>query len=318
MQKQVLQCATGAGLPQHGDDRVVAGHGAGDAGECGLVDTPRHEVGGSGRGPDHRHRLDELDRQHELADECYGAAVTLSRADQPELLYVSGDGRLGGAHSAARERLSDVLLCVGRAAVHQVENRVVAPGFGRGHDAAAFRIVECARSIWPLSMISGGTRRTVLSSTALTITPASRHACWKAFASGCSNSNACMSPRPRTSLAPRSSSASWRTSPISAACPTSPSRSITDSTAIAAAHASGFPPNVDPWSPGSNTSARGLARQAPIGTPPPSPLASVITSGAIAWCWCANHRPVRPSPVCTSSRISSRFCASHHWRTPAR
>ena len=44
--------------------------------------------------------------------------------------------------SAPRERLSDVLLRVGRAAIHQIENRVVSPGLGRCHDAAAFRIVE--------------------------------------------------------------------------------------------------------------------------------------------------------------------------------
>src|SRR5216684_1225885 len=127
-----------------------------------------------------------------------------------------------------------------------------------------------------------------------------------------------MRPRPRTSLPPRPWMALCSTSPISAAWPTSPSRSMTVSTASAAAHASGLPPNVEPWSPGSKTSAFGAARQAPMGTPPPRPLASVITSGVMPWCWCANQRPVRPSPVCTSSRMSSKPCSSHHLRTPAR
>ena len=44
---------------------------------------------------------------------------------------------------------------------------------------------------------------------------------------------------------------------------------------------------------------------APIGRPPPRPLASVTTSGRIPARWCANHAPVRPMPVCTSSRTSS-------------
>src|SRR5258706_970400 len=318
MQQQVLQGATGARLAQHGDDRVVAGHGACDARQGGFVDPACHEVGGPRRGPDHRHRLDQLDRQHQLPHQGYRAAVALARADQPELLYISRDRRLGGSHVGAREGLRGVLLGMVRAAVDEIEDRCVAPRLGRRHVPLAFRIVEWARSIWALSMISGGTSRTVWSSTALTMTPASRHACWTALARGSSNSNACINPSPRTSLAPRSSRDSCMTSPISAAWPTRPSRSITESTAIAAAHASGFPPNVEPWSPGSNTSARGLARHAPIGTPPPSPLASVITSGVMPWCWCANQRPVRPSPVCTSSRMRRRFWASHHARTPAR
>ena len=46
---------------------------------------------------------------------------------------------------------------------------------------------------------------------------------------------------------------------------TRPSRSTVRITATAAAQASGPPPNVEPWSPGSNTSARGAARIAPIG-----------------------------------------------------
>ena len=40
---------------------------------------------------------------------------------------------------------------------------------------------------------------------------------------------------------------------------------------------------------------------APIGSPPPSALASVMTSGCTPSAWCANQEPVRPMPVCTSS-----------------
>ena len=46
-----------------------------------------------------------------------------------------------------------------------------------------------------------------------------------------------------------------------------------------------FPPKVDPWLPGVRTSAAEfLARQAPIGIPLPSALATVTTSGDIELC----------------------------------
>ena len=40
-----------------------------------------------------------------------------------------------------------------------------------------------------------------------------------------------------------------------------------------------------------------------MGTPLPSALAMVTTSGSMPKCWKPNHRPVRPRPVCTSSTI---------------
>ncbi len=65
-------------------------------------------------------------------------------------------------------------------------------------------------------------------------------------------------------------------------------------------------PRADVLEPGDHGSTfGGNPRTAPIGTPPPSPLARVITSGVIPSCWCANQRPVRPMPVWTSSRIIS-------------
>ena len=48
---------------------------------------------------------------------------------------------------------------------------------------------------------------------------------------------------------------------------------------------------------------------APIGKPPPMPLATVIASGVMPACWKANHAPVRPAPVWISSTISSAPCA---------
>ena len=52
------------------------------------------------------------------------------------------------------------------------------------------------------------------------------------------------------------------------------------------------------------------------GTPLPSALAMVTTSGRTPKCWKPNHRPVRPSPVCTSSTMSRIPRSSHSARTP--
>ena len=90
-------------------------------------------------------------------------------------------------------------------------------------------------------------------------------------------------PSPRTSVT-RGSAASpsrifW---PSTVTCSRSPSDSIVPMTASAAAHATGLPPNVVPWLPGSSRSpAAPTPMQAPIGKPPPRPLATVTTSGVI-------------------------------------
>ena len=56
-------------------------------------------------------------------------------------------------------------------------------------------------------------------------------------------------------------------------------------TARPAAVASGLPPKVEPWSPGEIDAANlSLARQAEIGTPPPSDLAIVRMSGSTPEC----------------------------------
>ena len=76
-------------------------------------------------------------------------------------------------------------------------------------------------------------------------------------------------------------------------------------TASPTAAISGLPPNVPPWSPGAKQLKGSLHSRAASGTPPPMPLASVITSGSMSYSSCANDRPQRPMPVCTSSAISS-------------
>src|SRR5579859_306682 len=249
MAEKVSQSATGLALAQHGDDRVVARHRARDARKGGLVDAASHHVRGPGRGSDHRHGLDQLDRQDQLPNQPRVAAVALARPDQSELMDVSRDRGLGDAQAAPRQGGGDVLLRVSHATADEIQDRLLALvlGANRGpaHRTASLRMAW-ARSISAAVMISGGTNRTVWSSTALTTRPASRHACWSGLARGSANSMACIRPLPRTSLAPRVCKAAWRISPISAACPTSPSRSTTSRTASAAAQASGLPPKVEP------------------------------------------------------------------------
>src|SRR5882757_2148460 len=128
-------------------------------------------------------------------------------------------------------------------------------------------------------------------------------------------------PSPRTSA----STPGWRStteasfclssSDIFCACSKNPGASMTSSTALAAATASGLPPKVEPCEPGvMPEAASAVARQAPIGKPPPSAFANGITSGVTPSRRCANSSPVRPMPVCTSSNASSRPRSSQSWR----
>ena len=81
-------------------------------------------------------------------------------------------------------------------------------------------------------------------------------------------------------------------------------------TASAAAAATGLPPKVVPWLPGPSSSpASPTATTAPIGKPPPRPLASVTTSAVTPLSSWAIHVPVRPMPHCTSSSHSSAPCS---------
>ena len=63
---------------------------------------------------------------------------------------------------------------------------------------------------------------------------------------------------------------------------------------------------------------RSVARQAPIGKPPPMPLAIAMMSGVMPDHSWAKSLPVRPMPLWTSSKISSRPCSSQSSRRPRR
>ena len=154
-------------------------------------------------------------------------------------------------------------------------------------------------------MTRGGARRTRSGVGLFTMKPWASAAAATSAESGRDRSRPTSRPRPRTS-GTRSSAASpaRRRSPIAVACSSRPSFSMVSRTASAAAQATGLPPKVVPWLPGCRrVAASPRATQAPIGMPPPSPLATVTTSASATGP--ANHSPVRPMPVCTSSSQSS-------------
>src|SRR5215469_2905492 len=123
------------------------------------------------------------------------------------------------------------------------------------------------------------------------------------------SSMACIPPKPRTSpiIEKRrchSHALLWKRSPNSLARASRLSRSNSSSTASAAAHDSGFPPNVPPRPPttgASMISARPVT--AASGSPPARDFAETRMSGSIPYRSLANKTPVRPNPDCTSSAM---------------
>jgi len=75
---------------------------------------------------------------------------------------------------------------------------------------------------------------------------------------------------------------------------------------VPAAQATGLPPKVVPCAPvGQRAMSSGDAPIADTGNPLAMPLAMAMTSGATPNVCAANHSPVRPNPVCTSSNTRS-------------
>ena len=136
----------------------------------------------------------------------------------------------------------------------------------------------------------------------------------------CRSSGPCRAPRRSRSWRACSSRSRCRevARPPSAAL-RAYSRSTRSRVARAAAQHSGLPPKVLPWAPRVHFSMiRFFATTAPIGRPEPRPLARVMMSGATPQCWLANIFPVRPTPDCTSSKISRMPWRSHSSRRPGR
>ncbi len=178
-------------------------------------------------------------------------------------------------------------------------------------------------------MVSGGAKRITVSCVSLVSTPrrASRSTTARALTCCGSRSTPTHSPRPRTarisgtvcsSCRRRRRASKW--APSVALRAISCSSSITRSASRPTAAASGLPPKVEPWLPGSNKSITSAVpmKQLTGSKPPPSALPRMSPSGRTPSCWNANQRPVRPRPDWTSSRISSTRRSSHRRRAAAR
>src|SRR5262249_14284206 len=141
-------------------------------------------------------------REHQLADQREGRAdaVAVPGPDQAQLLDVARHRGLSRGQAERRECGGELLLGVEWALPDQLQDSPLPGPFH--HGAWARFSAAAARSISSAVMTSGGTRRTVSSSTALTITPSARQRDWKSLATGCSKTQACIRPRPRTSLTP--------------------------------------------------------------------------------------------------------------------
>ncbi len=124
------------------------------------------------------------------------------------------------------------------------------------------------------------------------------------------SSMAVMAPMPRTS--PTQSYTSWiacmrrsASSPIRLLREQMSSRSMTSSTASAAAQATGLPPNVPPRPPGAGASiSSARPTTAASGSPPPSDLARRTRSGSTPQWLTAKSLPLRPRPLWISSAIN--------------
>ena len=156
------------------------------------------------------------------------------------------------------------------------------------------------------STVSGGARRTTCSPAVSTSSPFSRAAVDDVGGAG-SRSRRRSGGHAHARVRPRAAPRGRRRAPHRArATFASSSSSIASTTAQAAAHETGLPPNVEPWSPGANAPAASSATSsAPIGSPFARPFARVTRSGRTPSCSKAKNEPVRPTPVCTSSRQRS-------------
>src|SRR5450755_2102896 len=160
--------------------------------------------------------------------------------------------------------------------------------FSNRTQARSMRANASAISFSPI--ISGGSSRTTLSPAATVIIFSLRNS------STISDDGGTMR-RPISRPSPRTSAitVAWRSFSSASRCLSeseflrTPSRKpfavITSSAALPAAIASGLPPKVEPWVPVvMPLDASAVAKQAPIGNPPPSAFASAMMSGVTPVC----------------------------------
>src|SRR5438874_6444027 len=193
--------------------------------------------------------------------------------DQAELVDVAGDGRLHDLVAFAPQCICELRLRRQRLLADESLDRGVA--LVAVHAFSTSVRISRARSMSVASTTSGGARRNTLAPEVRHTRPASSAASTKGCA-GASSSAPASKPAPRTSRTCGSpASPARRRSPFERTCE-SRSSSIASQTAAEAAHTTGLPPNVDPWSPGAKAPAASSATsRQPTGRPFASPFASV-------------------------------------------
>src|SRR5664280_3035373 len=163
-------------------------------------------------------------------------------------------------------------------------------GCARASRAQARSMRANASAISFSPIISGGSSRTTLSPAATVISFSLRNSSTISDAGGTMR-RPISRPSPRTSAITEA----WRSFSSASRCLSTseffrtrsrkPFAVITSSAALPAAIASGLPPKVEPWVPAvMPLDASAVARQAPIGIPPPSAFASVMISGVTPVC----------------------------------
>src|SRR5687768_4247664 len=305
------EVGAGDALPGRDEDRVVARDGSRDVAERRGVEHAGERVRVARRRRDDEQvaRRDEREREAperggQLAEavEVPGArmrvdepAVLVAHLDEPELRDVARHRRLHRLEAVVAQRLRDFGLRRELAGVDETEDRALPVELA--HRTSSRIASPCSSS--SAVNVSGGVSRSELSHAVPTSSPRSRQSATTSAAER-GVSTASSSPRPRT-LGSRDA--------IVAPCaitPASSSSSTVSHTATAAAHATGLPPKVLAWSPGTNAPAAASATSRhPIGSPFASPFARVTASGRTPSCSKAKNVPVRPTPVWTSSKTSS-------------
>src|SRR5581483_11326960 len=199
-------------------------------------------------------------------------AVAVPHLHEPELRDVARDGRLHGVEALLAERLRELGLRREVALLDEAQDPLLPLGLRRHAPSTSRRspIPRCASS---REIVSGGVSRSAVSPAVPTSTPCSSAACATGPAGRCS-STASRRPAPRTS-----GRASAKRAPTSRTWARS-SSSTASTTAQAAAQATGLPPKVEAWSPGTKpVGAPSRTSRAPTGSPFASPFASVTASG---------------------------------------
>src|SRR5690606_12098919 len=217
-------------------------------------------------------REGRLGPQGRLGGDPRDGARTLQRAHRERmLLHLRGQGEHVG-------------LLGGREVVVAEEVPQGGGGHGLPPPQALSRMPDQAAASASTSAsvsTSGGTNRIRSGPVALRMKPASWPATTASAATSAATVSPTIRPAPPTSVTRSSAASAPRSrSPVVTLRSSSPSPSTVSRTARAAAAASGLPPKVVPWLPGSKSlPAPPVAMQAPIGTPPARPLARVTMSG---------------------------------------